>query len=79
VVPAGELDGFVADWAARLAAGPPLALSMTKRLLTNAFAVGMDEALEAEGLAQSVNVATEDTAEAIRAFLDKRAPTFKGR
>src|SRR3954447_13093403 len=32
-VPAGELDAFVAEWARRLAAGPPLALSMSKRLL----------------------------------------------
>jgi 2-(1,2-epoxy-1,2-dihydrophenyl)acetyl-CoA isomerase len=79
VVPASQLDAFVADWADRLAAGPPLALSMTKRLLTNAFAASMDEALEAEGLAQSVNVRSEDTAEAIGAFLEKREPRFRGR
>jgi enoyl-CoA hydratase/carnithine racemase len=79
VVPAGQLDAFVADWASRLAAGPPIALAMTKRLLTNSFAVSMDEALEAEGLAQSVNIPTEDTAEAIRAFMEKREPKFKGR
>jgi 2-(1,2-epoxy-1,2-dihydrophenyl)acetyl-CoA isomerase len=79
VLPAGEIDAFVAEWADRLAAGPPLALSMTKRLLTNAFSLSMDEALEAEGLAQSVNAGTEDTPEAIRAFLEKREPKFKGR
>jgi len=79
VLPASQLDAFVADWADRLAAGPPPALSMTKRLLTNSFTTTMDEALEAEGLAQSVNTATEDTAEAIRAFLEKREPRFKGR
>ncbi len=79
VLPASQLDAFVAEWADRLAAGPPLALSMTKRLLTNSFTMTMDEALEAEGMAQSVNTATEDTAEAIRAFLDKREPRFKGR
>jgi enoyl-CoA hydratase/carnithine racemase len=79
VVAGSQLDAFVADWADRLAAGPPIALAMSKRLLTNAFSVSMDEALEAEGLAQSVNVKTEDTAEAIRAFMEKREPTFKGR
>jgi len=79
VVPASQLDAFVADWADRLAAGPPLALSMTKRLLTNSFSMSMDEALEAEGMAQSVNAGTEDTPEAIRAFLEKREPKFKGR
>ncbi len=79
VLPPGELDAFVTDWADRLAAGPPVALSLTKRLLTNSFNMSMDEALEAEGMAQSVNSATEDTAEAIRAFLEKREPKFKGR
>jgi len=79
VVAASQVDAFVADWADRLAAGPPLALSMTKRLLTNSFSMTMDEALEAEGMAQSVNAGTEDTPEAIRAFLEKREPKFKGR
>src|SRR5882724_8599311 len=37
VLPATQLAAFVADWADRLAAGPPLALSLTKRLLTNSF------------------------------------------
>lgn len=79
VLPASELDAFVTDWADRLAAGPPLALSMTKRLLSGSFSSTMEEALEAEGLAQTVNGGTEDTAEAIRAFLEKREPRFKGR
>jgi 2-(1,2-epoxy-1,2-dihydrophenyl)acetyl-CoA isomerase len=79
VVPAAQLDAFVDDWANRLAAGAPIALAMTKRLLTNSFATSMDEALEAEGLAQSVNFYSEDTVEAIKAFLEKREPKFKGR
>jgi len=46
---------------------------------TNSFAVSMDEALEHEGMAQSVNFYTDDTKEAIAAFLEKREPKFKGR
>jgi 2-(1,2-epoxy-1,2-dihydrophenyl)acetyl-CoA isomerase len=79
VVAHDELDAFVADWAERLAAGPPLALAMTKRLLGDATTSSFAEALAAEGLAQTVNFASEDTVEAIRAFLGKRTPTFKGR
>ena len=79
VVPSGDLDAVVADWADRLAAGPPLALSMAKRLLTNSFSMTMDEALEAEGMAQAVNGGTEDAPEAIRAFFEKREPRFRGR
>lgn len=79
VVPHDSLDAEVGDWADRLAAGPPLALSMTKRLLTLNASADFSTALEAEGMAQTVNFATEDTREAVKAFLDKREPQFKGR
>ena len=52
---------------------------MTKRLLTNSFSMTMDEALDAEGMAQTVNGGTQDPPEAIRAFIEKREPKFKGR
>ena len=79
VLPDAELDAFVDDWATRLAAGPPIALAQSKRLLNNAFTYGLAEALDAEGMAQSVNIATEDTREAMVAFFKKRKPVFKGR
>jgi 2-(1,2-epoxy-1,2-dihydrophenyl)acetyl-CoA isomerase len=79
VVPDGELDAFVQDWATRLAAGPPIALSMTKKLLHNAMAVDMAQALEDEARSQTINFYTEDTAEAMRAFAEKREPVFRGR
>jgi 2-(1,2-epoxy-1,2-dihydrophenyl)acetyl-CoA isomerase len=79
VVPADELDAFVDDWAGRLADGPPIALAMTKRLLNNSFNVTLEEALDDEGLSQSVNFGTTDTIEAITAFVQKRDPVFKGR
>jgi 2-(1,2-epoxy-1,2-dihydrophenyl)acetyl-CoA isomerase len=78
VVPVGELDAFVDDWAAKLAAGPPIALAQTKRLLNNAFAVTLEQALEDEGAAQTVNFGTKDTLEAMSAFVEKRQPNFKG-
>ena len=79
VVPAGELDAFVDDWARRLAAGPPIALAQTKLLLNNSMGVTLEEALHAEGAAQTVNISTHDTAEAMAAFLGKREPRFEGR
>jgi enoyl-CoA hydratase/carnithine racemase len=79
VVPAAELDEFVAGWAARLAAGPPLAISMTKMLLNNGLALSMEQVVEAEAQAQSVNFNTEDVREAMSAFKEKREPTFHGR
>jgi 2-(1,2-epoxy-1,2-dihydrophenyl)acetyl-CoA isomerase len=79
VVPDAQLDAFVADWAGRLAAGPPLALQMTKRMLTMGMAMSLSEALHQEAMAQTVTGASQDTAEALRAFFQKREPSFKGR
>ena len=79
VLPDDEVDEFVADWAARLAAGPPIALAMSKRLLNNSLAVTLEEALDDEGLSQTVNFGTKDTVEAIQAFAQKRDPVFEGR
>jgi enoyl-CoA hydratase/carnithine racemase len=79
VVPDGELDKFVDEWAARLAAGPPIALTQSKRLLNNAVGATLEQALDEEGAAQTINMSTKDTAEAVSAFLEKRDPTFQGR
>jgi 2-(1,2-epoxy-1,2-dihydrophenyl)acetyl-CoA isomerase len=78
VVPRAELDATVAELAARLAAGPPLALSMTKRLLDQSAQHTLAQALEAEAQAQAVNLATRDTAEAMVAFVERRDPRFEG-
>ena len=79
VVAAAEIDDFVDGWAARLAAGPPIALAMTKRMLDNSMAVTLEQALDDEGVAQSLNFSTADTMEALRAFVEKREPKFEGR
>lgn len=79
VLPDSEIDGFVDEWAARLAAGPPIALAMTKRMLDNSMQVTLEEALDDEGVAQTVNFGTADTMEAMKAFLEKREPKFEGR
>jgi 2-(1,2-epoxy-1,2-dihydrophenyl)acetyl-CoA isomerase len=79
VVPAAQLDAFVDDWAHRLAAGPPLALSMSKRLLDQSASMSLAQAVEAEAQAQNVNFASHDTAEAMLAFVEKREPRFEGR
>ena len=78
VLPDGELDAFVDGWARRLAAGPPIALALTKRMLNNAMNVTMEEALDDEGAAQTVNFGSKDTIEAMSAFTEKREPKFKG-
>ncbi len=79
VVPPEALDDAVADWSRRLAAGPPIALAQSKRLLDNSFSVTLEQAVDDESRAQTINFVTADTAEAIAAFLEKRSPRFEGR
>ena len=79
VLPDAELDEFVDAWVARLLSSPPIALAQTKRLLNNSYAVSMEQALDDEGAAQTVNFGTRDTVEAISAFAEKRSPSFQGR
>jgi enoyl-CoA hydratase/carnithine racemase len=79
VVDDDQLDGFVQEWAARLAAGPPIALAQTKRLLTDSHESTLAVALDREGTAQAVNFGTADTKEAVAAFIERREPTFTGR
>jgi 2-(1,2-epoxy-1,2-dihydrophenyl)acetyl-CoA isomerase len=79
VLPVDELDAFVDDWATKLAAGPPLALSMTKTLLHASSMASMEQAVEDEARCQALNFSTKDTAEAMVAFAEKRQPVFIGR
>lgn len=73
-----ELAPFVASIADKLAAGPPVALAQTKRLLNSAADTAFRAALDAEASAQLVNFATVDAVTAREAFLAKEKPTFTG-
>ena len=79
VVPVDELDAAVAAIAGQIAAGPPVALSMTKRLLDHAVTATLTQSLEAEAVAQAVNLATADLPEGLAAFAQRRPPVFQGR
>ncbi len=79
VLPHAELEAFAQGWAERLAAAPPLALSLSKRMLNDSFAASLPAALEAEARAQAINAASDDAREAFAAFREKREPRFRGR
>ncbi len=78
-LPLDELDPFVDQWAGTLAAGPPLALSMTKTLLHASAQATMEQAVEDEARCQAVNFYSKDTREAMLAFAEKRDAQFLGR
>jgi enoyl-CoA hydratase/carnithine racemase len=78
VVPADDLAKVAGELATRLAALPPIQLSISKKLLNQSFSVSMADALEFEDTAQAMNFASKDTSEAMLAFLQKREPKFTG-
>ena len=66
-------------YAQRLAAGPPIAFALTKRLLASTFETSLPEQLARELVSIKTCFTSQDVAEAIRAFTEKRAPSFRGR
>src|SRR6266705_5783754 len=74
-----ELMPAAYDLARKIAAGPPIAIRLAKRALYHSLDVDLRAALEFETFAQNISSETEDAREGIRAFVEKRPATFKGR
>ena len=74
-----EYDAGLAAIAGRLATGAPLALAATKKAVNAATLVELGPAFQRERSGQSVLLRTEDAAEGMRAFTEKRKPDFHGR
>ena len=78
IVPAEALGTEAAALAARLAAGPTFAYGRTKALLQATMGDAFDAQLRRETESFAACAATEDFAEGVRAFLEKRRPVFTG-
>jgi 2-(1,2-epoxy-1,2-dihydrophenyl)acetyl-CoA isomerase len=79
VFPDAEFDRGVAEFAARLAAMPTLALGANKMLLNFGLENYLADALDTEARELLEIVRTEDNQEGVRAFLEKRPARFTGR
>lgn len=78
VVPQDELLATARDMAARIAAGPTFAHSMTKTMLVQEWSMSLEQAIEAEAQAQAICMQGRDFERAYEAFVVKEKPVFEG-
>ena len=79
VIPGDRLSEAARELAERLATGPTRAIGLTKRLISDAEDATLFDSLAAEAALQAVAGRTEDHAEGVAAFTEKRDPAFRGR
>ncbi len=78
VVPAEDLLRVTHEWASKLSHGATAAIGLTKRAFNRSFVTELPEALEYEAYLQEMASRTSDHKEGVKAFYEKRQPTFKG-
>jgi 2-(1,2-epoxy-1,2-dihydrophenyl)acetyl-CoA isomerase len=73
-----DFKTFITDLSLKLANMPTKALGMTKRLINAGFDNNLNQQLDMEGSLQIIAGESYDYQEGVNAFLEKRAPKFKG-
>lgn len=79
VATAEEFPGLVEKLTHRLASGPPLAFAASKKAINAATLDRLEPALERERTGQTILLRSQDAAEGMRAFGERRKPGFQGR
>ncbi|MBI2568768.1 MAG: enoyl-CoA hydratase/isomerase family protein [Candidatus Schekmanbacteria bacterium] len=78
-VPREQLEALVSERTEQILAAAPLAVAQVKETLSHGVEARLEEAMAREAAAQSIDFASDDLAEAIRAFRERRTPTFRRR
>ena len=78
LVGADKLEDEAIAFATRLAEGPNFGHMITKTMLKQEWAMGLEEAIESEAQAQAICMQTQDFRRAYEAFVAKEKPVFEG-
>jgi 2-(1,2-epoxy-1,2-dihydrophenyl)acetyl-CoA isomerase len=78
VIPPEELMSRAKELAQKIASGPPISVELVKRVMWEKIRNQVREHLLFESYAQTVCRSTQDQKEAVKAFMEKREPQFKG-
>lgn len=76
VYPLAEFQKKVSEFAEKIAAGPATAYGFIKKIADKSLVSSLDEVLELERITQATVVNTDDHAEGVQAFKEKREPDF---
>jgi enoyl-CoA hydratase/carnithine racemase len=79
VVPDGELEETVADWAGKLASKSPVIMRLGKEAMRRQMDMPLDDALDYLRAQLTIAQSSEDIVEGVSAFFEKREPVWKGR
>lgn len=79
IAPAARLDGVAAGLTSEIAAAAPIAGRYLKEAVVNSMDLTLNQGLRLEADLSVILQSTEDRAEGLRSFAEKRAPKFGGR
>jgi len=78
VVPAAGLEAAATEWSERIAGGPTLSFGLAKWLVNQSLDADRAQMIHNESLAVELNTYSEDSAEGVASFRERRDPVWKG-
>ncbi|MCH7996411.1 MAG: enoyl-CoA hydratase/isomerase family protein [Chloroflexi bacterium] len=78
LVPEDELEQVTMEMAAKIAAGPPIALRLSKLMLYKALEMDLETAMQMSAALETITLTSQDHTEGVAAFREKRKASYQG-